>query len=238
MGHFHYGTVVATQRLTANTSPTAKPNEAATGKAGATAHLSQATAIRHERAGAMTDRESDRDKGATLPAMAGGTLSCAGFGGGCHWCTEAVFAALRGVTRVRQGFIRSHAPDDSFSEAVLVTFDPARIPFRTLIEIHLRTHASTSDHSMRGKYRSAIYTCDPDQADAAAAIIADLRAADGAGYVTRILPCVGFRPSDPRFHRYGERNAGKPFCTRYIDPKLARLRDGYAEFLRPQGEDR
>ena len=48
-----------------------------------------------------------------------------GFGGGCHWCTEAVFQSLRGVTEVEQGFIKSHAPHDRYSEAVVVTYHPA-----------------------------------------------------------------------------------------------------------------
>ncbi len=80
-----------------------------------------------------------------------------GLGGGCFWCSEAVFQNLRGVAQVAQGFIYSHPPHDSLSEAVLVDFDPAQISLADLIEIHLRTHASTSQHSMRQKYRSAIY---------------------------------------------------------------------------------
>jgi len=94
-----------------------------------------------------------------------------GLGGGCHWCTEAVFQALRGVERVEQGFIRSTAPHDGWSEAVIVHFDPAVIDLKTLIEVHLRTHASTSEHSMRGKYRSAVYAFDPQQADDAQAVL-------------------------------------------------------------------
>jgi peptide methionine sulfoxide reductase MsrA len=86
-----------------------------------------------------------------------------GFGGGCHWCTEAAFAALRGVIRVEQGFIRADAPDDNFSEAVLLTFRPEKISVGSLIEIHLRTHSSTSNHSMRRKYRSAVYALWPDR---------------------------------------------------------------------------
>ncbi len=51
----------------------------------------------------------------------------AGFGGGCHWCTEAVFRSLCGVQTVRQGFIASDPPQDSYSEAVVVTWDPDEI---------------------------------------------------------------------------------------------------------------
>ncbi|RZJ43496.1 MAG: peptide methionine sulfoxide reductase, partial [Brevundimonas sp.] len=87
-----------------------------------------------------------------------------GFGGGCHWCTEAVFQAFRAVEMVEQGFIRSAPPDDSWSEAARVTFDPDVLPPQVLIEAHLLTHSATSDHAMRGKYRSAVYV--PGGADA------------------------------------------------------------------------
>ncbi|MEM9546265.1 MAG: peptide-methionine (S)-S-oxide reductase [Bacteroidota bacterium] len=78
-----------------------------------------------------------------------------GFGGGCHWCTEAVFQSLNGVTEVEQGWIASkEAP--LLSEAVIVHYDEKIIDLTILIEIHLRTHSATSSHSMRSKYRSAI----------------------------------------------------------------------------------
>jgi peptide-methionine (S)-S-oxide reductase len=159
-----------------------------------------------------------------------------GFGGGCHWCTEAVFAALRGVTRVEQGFIRADAPDDSFSEAVLLTFQPAKIPLESLIEIHLRTHSSTSNHSMRSKYRSAIYVMDEIQAEAARRVLAELAPGFDAPLVTRVLPFRTFKASEDRFQRYFEKNAGGPFCTRYIDPKLALLRKEFSAVLRSASE--
>ncbi len=80
-----------------------------------------------------------------------------GFGGGCHWCTEAVFQSLRGVESVEQGWIKSDPPFDTFSEAVIVAFDTLVISLEVLIDVHLRTHASQVDHSFRSKYRSAVY---------------------------------------------------------------------------------
>lgn len=80
-----------------------------------------------------------------------------GFGNGCRWCTEAVFQSHRGVSNVAQGFIKSHAPHDSYSEAVVVLFDPGIIPLEVVIDVHLRTHSSMSSHKMRRKYRSAVY---------------------------------------------------------------------------------
>jgi peptide-methionine (S)-S-oxide reductase len=155
-----------------------------------------------------------------------------GFGGGCHWCTEAVFAALRGVIRVEQGFIRSDAPDDNFSEAVLLTFQPDQISLGSLIEIHLRTHSSTSNHSMRRKYRSAVYVMDEVQAEAARRVLIEVAPGFDAPLVTRILTFRTFNASDERFQRYSEKNAGSPFCTTYIDPKLALLRKEFGGLLR------
>lgn len=157
-----------------------------------------------------------------------------GFGGGCHWCTEAVFAALRGVERVEQGFIRCDAPDDCFSEGVVVTFQPNEISLSTLIEIHLRTHSSTSNHSMRGKYRSAVYAMDAAQAQAARKILAFLAPEFDAPLVTRVLLFRAFKASAERFQRYAEKHVSGPFCTNYIAPKLALLRQEYSRFVRPQ----
>ena len=63
-------------------------------------------------------------------------LTQIGFGGGCHWCTEAVFASLKGVDRVEQGWIASYGDAESFSEAVIVTFNEEQIPLKDLIQIH------------------------------------------------------------------------------------------------------
>lgn len=159
-----------------------------------------------------------------------------GFGGGCHWCTEAVFSALRGVVSMEQGFIRADAPDDSFSEAVVLTFRPEKISLGSLIEVHLRTHASTSNHSMRQKYRSAVYVMDEAQAEAAQRVLTDVGPGFDAPLVTRILNFRTFRVSDERFQRYAEKNAGGPFCTTYIDPKLALLRKEFSGLLRSECE--
>ena len=95
-----------------------------------------------------------------------------GFGGGCHWCTEGVFQSLIGVNHVDQGWISSEVPNDNYSEGVIVNFDPQVISLHVLVEIHLLTHSSTSNHSMRDKYRSAVYTYDQSQAENIHRIIA------------------------------------------------------------------
>ena len=151
-----------------------------------------------------------------------------GLGGGCHWCTEAVFQNLRGVTHVTQGYIRSQPPHDSLSEAVLVDFDPAQISLSDLIEIHLRTHASNSQHSMRKKYRSAIYVMNSHQEQDAGDILKNLQDDFDNKLVTRVLLFSGFESSDEKYHNYYANNSSNQFCHRYIDPKLETLRREYA----------
>lgn len=152
-----------------------------------------------------------------------------GLGGGCHWCTEAVFQALRGVTHVAQGFIRSTAPHHSWSEAIVVRFDPSEIDLTTLIEIHLRTHASTSAHKMRVKYRSAVYTFSETQGVQAAEALQILQQEFDKPLQTRVLSHDVFKPSDARFRDYYATDPNRPFCRTYIDPKLQLLRDRFTD---------
>lgn len=155
-----------------------------------------------------------------------------GFGGGCHWCTEAVFQYLRGVTDVKQGFIRSEPPYEDFSEAVIVTFEADEIPLEVLIEIHLHTHSSQSQHKMRGKYRSAIYIFNKEQQSLVSRHLAQLQLNFDKKLVTQVLNYVDFKPSDERFHNYYKTAPERPFCKNYINPKLALLRSKYTDYTR------
>lgn len=147
-----------------------------------------------------------------------------GFGGGCHWCTEAVFQSLKGVEKVEQGFIASNGDHASFSEAVIVYFDPTIISLKELSEIHLYTHKSTSEHSMRSKYRSAIYYFEMDQKEEIAQILSELQSYFDQSIVTKALPFCNFKASETQFQNYYYNNPEKPFCERHIHPKLSLLR--------------
>ena len=154
-----------------------------------------------------------------------------GFGGGCHWCTEAVFASLSGVHRVQQGFIRSDPPNDQYSEAVLVDFSERDISIQILTEIHLRTHASTSAHSMRDKYRSAIYVDDQTVEKRCKAAIKALQSQFEKPLVTQVLKLTEFTLSDDRYREYYASNPDKPFCTIYIEPKLDMLKRDFGSYI-------
>ncbi len=155
-----------------------------------------------------------------------------GFGGGCHWCTEAVFQSLEGVETVDQGFVRSDPPHDSWSEAVVVTYSESIMDLESLVEIHLRTHASTSLHKLRGKYRSAVYVFDDGQGKLVRDILNSLQPQFEEQLVTLVLHHRAFRLSDNRFQNYYETDPERPFCRAYIDPKLRMLRERYSDKVR------
>lgn len=157
-----------------------------------------------------------------------------GLGGGCHWCTEGIVQALRGVDRVEQGFLRSDPPADAWAEGVVATFDPAVLPLDTLIEVHLRTHSGGGTYSPNGRYRSAVYVCEAGQQEVAATVIARVAAERGEAARTLILPFRDFTPSEQRYQDYYRTDPNRPFCRRYIDPKLDILRAHFGHVVRPE----
>ena len=154
------------------------------------------------------------------------------FGGGCHWCTEAVFQTLKGVSKVVQGYVASTAKNSSFSEAVVVHFDPEIIELKDLIAVHLETHNSTSNHSMREKYRSAIYTFDRKEYHEASQILSAFQKHYDGKLITRVLPFKAFKASRESIQNYYLKHPKNAFCERYIHPKLAKLRNLHADKLK------
>lgn len=152
------------------------------------------------------------------------------FGGGCHWCTEAVFQSLLGVVDVAQGWIQSTEENATFSEAVIVQFDATLIPLKVLTEIHLRTHKSTAQHSMRTKYRSAIYYYNELQQKNVNQILLELQQGFKEKIITQVLPFNGFKPSRDEITNYYYSNPTKPFCEQYITPKLKLLLHDFSSF--------
>lgn len=157
-----------------------------------------------------------------------------GFGGGCHWCTEGVFQALRGVIQVNQVFVQSDAPWDTWSEGVIVNFDLSVISLAMLSEVHLRTHSATRARSPRSKYRSAIYIFEDNQRHEAELAIGSFVDEVGKPVHTRVLPLRRFRASDERFQNYYRTHPSRPFCRRYIDPKLDHIRQHFSELALPE----
>jgi peptide-methionine (S)-S-oxide reductase len=146
-----------------------------------------------------------------------------GLGGGCHWCTEAVFQSVEGVIKVEQGYIASNAPADTFSEAVIVHYLPKRANLERLLEVHLHTHNSTSNHSFREKYRSAVYFFSSEDEVEIRKILKKLQQQFKEPLVTQVLAFNEFKASRESIQDYYRKNPDAPFCKRYIEPKLEAL---------------
>lgn len=146
-----------------------------------------------------------------------------GFGGGCHWCTEGIFCSVKGVSRVEQGWISAIPPDDQFSEAVIVHYWPQQVQLQHLVRIHLSTHSAYSDHALRAKYRSAVYTFDQCQHLEVESLLEQESAKSDTPLVTRALTFGTFRPNKDRYLDYFYQDPQRPFCQTQIKPKLEKL---------------
>ena len=154
-----------------------------------------------------------------------------GFGGGCHWCTEAVFQTLKGVIKVEQGWIASNCTNDNYSEAVIVIFDQDAISLFDLIDVHLGTHSCTSSHPMREKYRSAIYTYNQTQFNLALNTLERLQSNFESPILTQVLEFVAFKKNQKKYQDYYLEDPTRPFCQRFIGPKISLLYKKYGKLI-------
>lgn len=168
--------------------------------------------------------------------------------GGCFWCLEAVFERLRGVDRVVSGYIggKTDAPTyhdvcggrTGHAEAVQVTFDPAVVPYRELLELFFAFHDPTTldrqGPDVGTQYRSAIFPHSPEQDRAAREVIEKLTQDEvfGAPIVTRIEPDAPFHAAETYHQGYYDRNPDQGYCRAMIAPKISKLRAKYADRLR------
>jgi peptide-methionine (S)-S-oxide reductase len=159
------------------------------------------------------------------------TLEKIGFGGSCHWCMEAIFLSIKGVINVDQGWISPKGNDSSFSEAVIVEFDPEVIGIHDLIGIHLHSHSCTSVHSMRSKYRSAVYLLDGQQGLLVANAIQDYQQDFDDPIITEVLPFGTFKLNSANYLNYYFKDPQKPFCENIVNPKLRELIARYSDLV-------
>jgi len=180
--------------------------------------------------------------------MTTGTTETATLGGGCFWCIEAVFEPLEGVTKVVSGYSGGRPGPVTYrdvcsgstghAEVVQVTFDPAVLPYRDLLEIFFAFHDPTTPNRQGAdvgtQYRSAIFTHSPAQESTAREVIASL-GREGVWddpIVTEVTPFSGFVAAEDDHQGYYRRNAEQPYCRAVIAPKMAKLRARYAQRLR------
>jgi peptide-methionine (S)-S-oxide reductase len=168
--------------------------------------------------------------------------------GGCFWCQEAVFLPLRGVEQVVSGYSGGRVPDPSYemvcsgmtghAEAIQVSFDPAVISYREVLEIFFAFHDPTTLNrqgpDQGTQYRSAIFYHSPEQKAEAERVIQELESANtfGGRIVTELAPAGTFYPAEPYHQDYYSQNSDKAYCRATITPKLAKLRLKYADRLK------
>jgi peptide-methionine (S)-S-oxide reductase len=180
--------------------------------------------------------------------MTAPTTELATLAGGCYWCIEAVFEQLKGVTGVVSGFSGGHVKNPAYrevcngttghAEVVQVTFDPAVVSYRELLEIFFAFHDPTTLNrqgpDQGTQYRSAIFTHTPEQAKTAREVIAALTkdGVFGAPIVTEVTPFDAFYPAKAEHQGYYRNNSNQPYCQAMISPKVAKLRKQYAARLK------
>lgn len=171
-------------------------------------------------------------------------------GGGCFWCTDAVFSELNGVLKVEPGYAGGDVPDPSYeqvctektghAEVVQVTFDPKVITYRELLEVFFSTHDPTSVNrqgaDVGAQYRSVIFWNSEEQRMVAEEVIRGLTTemVFGKPIVTQLVPLKAFYVAEDYHHDYFKRNPSQGYCRVVISPKLAKFRSHYKDKLKPQ----
>ena len=169
-------------------------------------------------------------------------------GGGCFWCTEAVFKEVRGITDVESGYSNGHVQRPSYeqvctgttghNEVVKLTFDPAQISLRQILEIFFVVHDPTQlnrqGNDTGTQYRSGIYTTTPEQKDEADAMIRQMSQDKlfGKPVVTEVVPLANYSPAEDYHQDFFEKNPTQGYCMAVAAPKVAKFRKTFIELQR------
>ncbi len=169
-------------------------------------------------------------------------------GGGCFWCTEAVFTRVRGVVDVESGYSNGETERPSYeqvcsgstghNEVVRLTYAPSEVSARQLLEIFFATHDPTTPNRQGNdvgtQYRSAIYYSTAEQKLEAELLIAELEQAAvfHGPIVTEVLPLANYWPAEDYHQDYYEHHPGQGYCAYVINPKVAKLRQHFAPLLK------
>jgi peptide-methionine (S)-S-oxide reductase len=169
------------------------------------------------------------------------------FGGGCFWCTEAVFKMLKGVVTVLPGYAGGHIDNPTYeavctgttghAEVVYLEYDPRSVSFETLLTIFFASHDPTTlnrqgaDHGTQ--YRSTILYTSADQKIRAEKFIAELNASSAIGdpVVTTVEPLGKFYEAEEYHKNYYARNTEAGYCRAVINPKLKKVKEKFAQLL-------
>ena len=179
--------------------------------------------------------------------MAVKNLQLATVGGGCFWCTEAVFQEVRGVEKVISGYSGGNVPGHptyreicsgltGHAEVIQITFDANVISYEDILVIFMTTHNPTTLNQQgadRGtQYRSVIYYHNDKQKEIAEIILKELVPYYESSIVTEISALDVFYEADLSHQDFYKNNKTQGYCTFVIDPKLAKLRKLHADKLK------
>lgn len=170
------------------------------------------------------------------------------FGGGCFWCTEAVFQSLKGVVSVMPGYAGGTVDHPTYeqvssgetghAEVTRVEFDPSQISFEDLLNVFFATHNPTTlnrqGNDMGTQYRSAIFYTNDEQKKQAEAFIkklSDDRTFDKP-IVTELTALDTFYPAEKNHQKFYEQNSDAPYCQIIINPKLEKLKAHFHTLLK------
>lgn len=170
-------------------------------------------------------------------------------GGGCFWCTEAVFDQLKGVASVESGYMGGRTLNPTYedictgntghAEVVRVTFDDSLLSFRELLEVFFVIHDPTTlnrqGNDVGTQYRSVIFYHSPEQKADAEAVIRNLTAAKlwNDPIVTEVSPASSFYVAEDYHQEYFERTGDRnPYCSFVVAPKVAKFRKHFMDKLK------
>lgn len=183
-----------------------------------------------------------------LHVMSAQEIEEATFGGGCFWCTEALFKQLKGVVEVFPGYAGGHVPNPTYeevctkttghAEVVRVRFLPSVISYEQLVEYFFLTHDPTTPdrqgNDIGPQYRSVIFFHTPLQEEIAQRVKRKLESQKvfSAPIVTAIEPLKNFYPAEPYHHDYFARNPEQAYCRFVIAPKVQKAREKFKHLLK------
>jgi peptide-methionine (S)-S-oxide reductase len=175
-------------------------------------------------------------------------VQLATFGGGCFWCTEAVFEEVQGVKFVKSGYSGGHVENPTYeqicgkktghAEVIQIGYDPEVVSFEKLVEVHLKTHDPTTlnrqGYDEGPQYRSAIFFHSAEQRDTANTIIEKLNEATvyPNPIVTEVTEFTKFYDAEDSHQNYYQNNPNQRYCRGVIQPKMTKFRKVFADLLK------
>lgn len=170
------------------------------------------------------------------------------FGGGCFWCTEAIFNELRGVISAMPGYTGGIVPNPTYeqvcagdtghAEAVRIEFNPASVSYHDLLTVFFATHDPTirnrQGNDVGTQYRSSIFYVTPEQKKEAEDFIAALTASDrnGRPIVTEVVPFTQFYIAEDYHRQYFKNHPNAAYCQLIIEPKVDKLQKQFMDLLK------